>query len=157
MITIDDPAAKGELYDEIRRRRKLAEAYEEAEKLDLAKKERDEIAASVARSTELDDAGVQNVLRIEIKQRRDSAEAYIRANRTDLVDKELAEAAILEAYLPKQMSQEEIEVEVRTLIQELGASGPQDMNKVMPAAMSRLKGRADGRTVNQVVTRLLSQ
>lgn len=111
----------------------------------------------IQRIAELDDAGVQEVLRKEIKQRRESAEEYEKAHRTDLVDKELAEAAILEAYMPKQMSQEEIEVEVRSLIQELGASGPQDMNKVMPAAMSRLKGRADGRTVNQVVTRLLSQ
>ena|SRR5436190_3796503 len=111
----------------------------------------------IQRMAELDDAGVQDVLRKEIKQRRESAEEYEKAGRKDLTDKELAEAAILEAYLPKQMSQEEIEGEVRALIQELGASGPQDMSKVMPAAMARLKGRADGRTVNQVVTRLLSQ
>ena len=113
--------------------------------------------AEIQQITELDDAGVENVLRKEIKQRRESAEEYGRAKRQDLADKELAEVAILEAYLPQQMTEAEIEVEVRAIISELGASGPQDMNKVMPAAMSRLKGRADGRTVNQVVTRLLSE
>ena len=113
--------------------------------------------AEIQRMGELDDAGVQDVLRKEIKQRRESAEEYSRANRQELADKELAEVAILEVYLPQQMSPGEIEAEVRTLIGELGASGPKDMNKVMPAAMQRLRGRADGRTVNQIVTRLLSE
>src|SRR5438445_3136072 len=75
----------------------------------------------IHRMAELDDAGVQDVLRKEIKQRRESAEEYERAKRPDLAEKELAEAAILDAYLPRQMSQEEIESEVRALIQELGA------------------------------------
>ena len=104
----------------------------------------------------LDDTGVQAVLMKAIKQRRESAEEYRRANRDELADKELAEAAILEAYLPKQMTDEEIEAEIAPLISELGASGPKDMSRVMPAAMSRLKSRADGRAVNRVVARLLS-
>lgn len=112
--------------------------------------------AEIQRMAELDDSGVQDVLRKEIKQRRESAEEYENAGRKDRADTELAEVAILEVYLPKQMSAEEIEAEVRALIQELGASGPQDMSKVMPAAMARLKGRAEGRMVNQAVTRLLS-
>jgi uncharacterized protein YqeY len=112
--------------------------------------------AEIQKIGELDDAGVQDVLRKEIKQRRESAEEYSKANRQELADKELAEAAILEPYLPKQMSPEEIEAEVRAVISEIGASGPQDMSKVMPAAMQRLRGRADGRAVNQIVTRLLS-
>jgi uncharacterized protein YqeY len=69
----------------------------------------------------------------------------------------VAEAGVLEAYLPQQLSEAEIEAEVRSIIGELGATGPKDMSKVMPAAMSRLKGRAEGRTVNQVVTRLLNR
>src|SRR5438067_9075943 len=81
----------------------------------------------IQRMAELDDAGVQDVLRKEIKQRRESAEEYEKAGRKDRADLELAEVAVLEAYLPKQMSPEEIEVEVRALIQELGATGPQDM------------------------------
>jgi uncharacterized protein len=112
--------------------------------------------AEIERMGELDDAGVQDVLRKEIKQRRDSADEYRRGNRADLADKELAEVALLEAYLPRQMSEDEIEAEVRQIIAELGASGPQNMSKVMPVAMSRLRDRADGRTVNRVVSRLLS-
>ena len=71
----------------------------------------------------------------------------------DLADKERAEAAILEAYLPAQMSPEEIEAEVRAIIAEVGFT---EVSKVMPVAIQRLKGRADGRTVNQVVTRVLA-
>src|SRR5438045_4020745 len=83
--------------------------------------------AEIQRIGELDDAGVQEVLRKEIKQRRESAEEYTKANRQELADKELAEVAILEPYLPQQISPEEIEAEVRAIIGELGASGPQDM------------------------------
>ena len=92
--------------------------------------------AEISRMAELDDAAVQDILRKEIKQRRESAEEYARGKRNDLED--------------------EIAAEVRAVIAEVGASGPQDMSKVMPAAMARMRGRADGRTVNQVVTRLLS-
>lgn len=113
--------------------------------------------AEIQQRGELDDTGVQEVLRKEIKQRRESAEEYARAHRQDLADKELAEVSLLEVYLPKQMSEQEIEAEVRAVISEVGASGPKEMSKVMPVAMSRLRGRADGRLVNQVVTRLLSE
>ena len=113
--------------------------------------------AEIARIGELDEAGVQDVLRKEIKQRRESAEEYKRGNRQDLVEKELAEVAILEAYLPQQMSEAEIDAEARALLAEMGNPGPKDMSKVMPAAMARFKGRADGRTVNQVVVRLLAE
>ncbi len=100
---------------------------------------------------------MQELLRKEIKQRRQSAEEYKRGNRQDLVEKELAEVAILAAYLPQQMSEAEIETEARALLAEMGNPGPKDMSKVMPAAMSRFKGRADGRTVNQIVIRLLAE
>ncbi|MBF6612228.1 MAG: GatB/YqeY domain-containing protein [Chloroflexi bacterium] len=111
----------------------------------------------IERLAELDDAGVQNVLRKEIKQRRESAEEYERAKRIDLSDRENAEAALLEAYLPKQMSEAEIEEQVRAVISELGATGPSDIGKVMPAVLSRTKGLAEGRLVNRVVTRLLNE
>lgn len=113
--------------------------------------------AEIAKIAELDDAGVQDVLRKEIKQRRESAEEYARANRMDLAEKEQAEAALIEAYLPQQMSEAEIEAEVRAIVGEVGASGPRDLSKVMPVAMSRLKGRAEGRLVNKVVTSILSE
>ena len=112
--------------------------------------------AEISRMGELDDAGVQEVLRKEIKQRRESADEYARGGRADLAEKESAEAALLEGYVPGEMSEEEIAGEVRAIIAEVGATGPKDMGKVMPAAMARLRGRADGRAINQVVTRLLS-
>jgi uncharacterized protein len=113
--------------------------------------------AEIESMAELDDAGVQNVLRKEIKQRREAAEEFEKGKRPELAEKERAEAAVLEVYLPQQMSESEIEAEVRALVAELGVSEPKDMNKLMPAAMSRLKGRADGRLVNQVATRVLSE
>jgi len=107
----------------------------------------------INKMAELDDAGVQDVLRKEIKQRRESADEYEKGNRMDLADKERAEAAMLEAYLPAQMSAEEIEAEVRSIIAETGS---REVSKVMPLAIQRLKGRADGRSVNQVVTKVLA-
>src|SRR4051794_26117812 len=77
--------------------------------------------AEISRMGELDDAGVQDVLRKEIKQRRESHDEYARAGRTDLADKEAAEVAVLEVYLPQQMSEEDITTEVRAVISELGA------------------------------------
>jgi uncharacterized protein YqeY len=125
--------------------------------VDLAQKERAEVAAILAKHSELDEESLRNLLYKEIKHCRESAEEYKRGNRQDLVDKETAEAAILEAYLPRQMSEAEIETEARSLLAELGNPGPKDMSKVMPAAISRFKGRADGRTVNQIVVRLLAE
>lgn len=113
--------------------------------------------AEIARIGELDEQSVQEVLRKEIKQRRESAQDYQRGHRPELADKELAEASILEAYLPAQLSEAEIEAEVREVINEVGATGPNGMSKVMPAAMARLRGRADGHTVNRIVRALLAK
>lgn len=113
--------------------------------------------AEIARIGELDDAGVQDVLRKEVKQRRESAEEYQRANRMDLADRERAEVAVIEAYLPAQMSEEAVATVVRAIVAEVGATGPKEMNKVMPVAMSRLKGQADGRLVNKIVTEVLAE
>lgn len=157
MVTRGDPAAQGGIYDQIKQRRELAVKHEGSGNEEQAGEERKQIRDLVARHAALDDSGVEEVLRKEIKQRRDSADEYTRAKRADLAEKELAEIAVLQAYLPQQMSEAEIEAEVRAIISDLGVSGPQSMSKVMPAAMSRLKGRAEGRTVNQVVTRLLSE
>ena len=157
MVDLNDPSARGGVYDQVREHRKLAQEYEDEGKIDLAQNERAEVTSILARHSELDDEGLQDLLRKEIKQRRQSADEYKRGNRQDLVEKELAEVAILEAYLPQQMSEADIETEARALLAELGNPGPKDMSKVMPAAMSRFKGRADGRTVNQVIVRLLAE
>jgi uncharacterized protein YqeY len=105
---------------------------------------------------DLDDEGVLNVIRKEVKQRRDSIDIYEKANRTDLASKEEAEVAILNAYLPQQMSRDEIVVAARAIIERVGASGPADKGKVMPAIMAELRGKAEGREINAVVSELLS-
>jgi uncharacterized protein YqeY len=105
---------------------------------------------------DLDDEGVLNVVRKEVKQRRDSIDLYNKANRSDLAAKEEAEVAVLATYLPKQMTRPEIEAVARTIIERLGASGPADKGKVMPAVMAELRGKAEGRDINAVVTDLLS-
>jgi uncharacterized protein YqeY len=105
---------------------------------------------------ELDDAGVMDVIQKQAKQRRESIEEYRKAKREDLASREEAELAILQAYLPEQLSRDEIAAEVRAIIAETGASGPSDKNKVMPKAIAALKGRADGRAINEVVSELLS-
>jgi uncharacterized protein YqeY len=104
---------------------------------------------------ELDDEGVLNVVRKEVKQRRDSIDMYAKANRTDLVATEQAEIAVLMHYLPQQMSRDDIEIIAKGIIESLGASGPADKGKVMPAVMAELRGKAEGRDINSVVTELL--
>lgn len=104
----------------------------------------------------LTDADVLDVVQKQAKQRRESIEEFRKAGRADLVSREESELAILSAYLPQQLSREEITAEVKAVVTEVGASGPGDKAKVMPAAIARLKGRADGRAINEVVTELLS-
>ena len=103
----------------------------------------------------LSDQEVSDVIAHQAKQRRDSIDAFKKGGRQDLVDREAAELAILETYLPQQMTRDEIAAEVRAVIAETGASGPAGKPKVMPAAIARMKGRADGRLINEVVTELL--
>ena len=108
-----------------------------------------------ARQT-LDDQQVLGVISSQAKQRRQSIEAFKKAARDDLVQKEEAELEVLEAYLPAQLTRVEIIAEARKVMDETGASYPADKGKVMPVLMKRLGDRADGRTVNEVVTELLS-
>jgi uncharacterized protein YqeY len=105
---------------------------------------------------ELADDQVMQVIAKQVKQRRESIEEFTKAGRTDLAGKEEAEMVILQAYMPAQMGREEIEAEARKAIEEAGATGPQDKGKVMQVIMPRLAGRAEGRDINEVVTRLLA-
>lgn len=111
----------------------------------------------VERRGTLDDEGVLSVIARQAKQRRESIEEFKKGNRPDLVEKEEAELAILQEYLPAQASREEVETVVRQVILETGARGKQDMGKVMPQVISKLRGKADGRLISQVVQELLSQ
>jgi len=104
----------------------------------------------------LDDNEVLDVLNREIKQRKDSLQEFEKAGRDDLATTLQAEIAVLMDYMPQQLNEEEIKVIVQQTIQEVGASSKADMGKVMGALMPKVKGRADGKLVNQAVQQLLS-
>lgn len=104
----------------------------------------------------LDDQDVLDVLNREIKQRRDSLQDFEKAGREDLVAQLKQELDILSAYMPKQLSEDEVKVIVQQTIQEVGASSKADMGKVMGALMPKVKGLADGKLVNQIVSQLLA-
>jgi len=104
----------------------------------------------------LTDDDVIAVLSAAAKRRRDSIEQYRNGKREDLVAKETAELGIISAYLPAQMTDEEIEVIVRETLTETGASTMAEMGNVMKAIMPKVKGRADGKAVKNIVNRLLS-
>jgi uncharacterized protein YqeY len=99
----------------------------------------------------LDDAGVQGVIASEIKRRRDSVEQYRAGNRQDLADKEEAEIRILQGYLPAQLSEDELRAKVDAAIAATGAKGPKDMGAVMKALLPEVQGRAEGKTVSDMV------
>ncbi|UCG10918.1 MAG: GatB/YqeY domain-containing protein [Dehalococcoidia bacterium] len=112
--------------------------------------------AEIARQSSLNDTDILGVIAKQVKQRQESIESFKQGNRPDLLAQEEAEMAILNAYLPQQMSREEVIAEARRVIAEVGAAGPGDKGKVMPPLIAQLKGRADGRVINEVVTELLS-
>ena len=105
---------------------------------------------------EPEEADVIKVLQKEAKRRRDAAAEYTKVNRADLAASEEAELAIIEAYLPKMLSADELRPQIAAIIQEVGATSIADLSKVMPVVMQRFKGQAEGRTLNDVVRSLLS-
>lgn len=106
---------------------------------------------------EIDDAGIVKIIQKLVKQRKESAQQYNDAGRPELAENELAEAACMEVYLPKQLSEAEVEARLAEIISEVGASQPSDMGKVMGVATKRLAGLADGRLISSVVKRLLTK
>lgn len=103
------------------------------------------------KQVQLDDEGVIEVLAKEIKSRKDAIPEFERGNRPDLVQKLEAEIAILSEYMPEQLSKDEINCMIDEAIAEVGAKSAKDMGAVMKALMPRVKGRADGAVVNQMV------
>ena len=97
------------------------------------------------------------ILLSETKKRKEALEMYQKAGRTDLADQEQRELEIINEYLPKQMSKEEAEDIVKKIIQEVGAVSAKDFRKVMPAAMKELKGKIDGKVVQEVVKQQLGE
>lgn len=113
--------------------------------------------AEIAKRASLEDMDVLGVIAKEAKQRKESIEAFKQGNRQDLVAQEEAELVILEAYLPEQINRDEIVAIALKVIDEVGAQSLQDKGKVMSKLIPQLKGKAEGKAVNEVVTELLGQ
>jgi len=105
---------------------------------------------------EVTDQEIVKIIQKLVKQRKESAQQYNDAGRPELAENELAEAACMEVYLPKQLSEAELEAELAKIIAEVGATKPQDMGKVMGVATKKLAGLADGRAISTAVKKLLS-
>ena len=106
---------------------------------------------------EVDDAAVTKIIQKLVKQRKESAQQYTDAGRPELAENELAEAACTEVYLPKQLSEAEVEAKLAEIIAEVGAVQPSDMGKVMGVATKRLAGLAEGRLISTLVKKLLTK
>lgn len=104
---------------------------------------------------ELSDEEAMSVIRKSVKQRQDSVEQYTKGNRPELAAKEAAEIVILKTYLPPELSDAELESGVREIVASTGAQSKKDMGKVMKEATARYKGRADGKKIQEIVSRLL--
>lgn len=103
----------------------------------------------------LTDNAALKIMQKLVKQGKDSATLYQEQGRADLAEAELAQVAVIETYLPKQMSAEELETVLKEIIAEVGATGPQDMGKVMGAATKKLAGKAEGRAISAKVKEIL--
>jgi uncharacterized protein YqeY len=113
--------------------------------------------AEIAKQSALSDADILGVISKDVKRHQESIDAFKKGNRPDLVAKEEAEKVILQSYLPKQMSRDEVMAAAREVIAAVGATGPGDKGKVMQQLMPKLKGKADGKEINDMVTGLLGQ
>ncbi len=119
------------------------------------------LALSAVKNMEIDkgreatDEEITEVLTREVKRRREAIEGAEKAGRSDVADRERGELEILSVFLPKQLGEDEIELIVREVIAEVGAAGPKDRGRVMSVLMPRVRGKADGKVVNQVVERIL--
>jgi uncharacterized protein YqeY len=113
--------------------------------------------ATIDRDVALSETAMQETLAKEVKRRHDAAELYHKGGREDLATTEEAEAAILEVYLPRQLTPDELRPQLAEAIRELGGGGIAAMGKVMPVLMQRFKGQADGRVISQIAREILSQ
>ena len=107
-------------------------------------------------SAEISSETENKLLMKAAKQRKESAEIFSKEGRTDLASKELLELDVISRYLPKQLSEAEITGEVKKIIEQVGAKGPQDMGKVMGTATRQLAGKADGKLISDIVKKLLA-
>ena len=146
------------LYDQISediKKAMLAKDKVRLEALRGVKKEFIEAKTAKGASGELDDETAVKILQKMVKQRKESAEIYHSNGREELAEKEIDEVKVLEAYLPQQMSAEELRAALQKIIAEVGAQSPADMGKVMGVASKQLAGKAEGRAISEQVKALL--
>ena len=105
---------------------------------------------------EVTDGDILKMIQKLVKQRKEAAEQYVAAGRQELADNEMAEAAVMEKYLPKQLSEAEVEAKIKEIIAQVGATSIKDMGKVMGTANKALAGLSDGRTISTIVKKLLA-
>lgn len=134
----------------------LAREKVRLEALRGVKKEFLEAKTAKGANGELSDDTATKIMVKMVKQRKESAKIYEENNRQELADNELAEAAVIEEYLPRQLSAEELEAELKAIIAETGASSAKEMGKVMGVATKRLAGRAEGKLISAKVKELLA-
>ena len=147
------------LFDQISEDIKKAMLAREKVRLEAlrgVKKEFLEAKTAKGSNGELSDETAVKIMVKMVKQRRESARIYEENNRPELAAGELEEAAVIEAYLPKQLSEEELLAELKAIIAETGATGPKEMGKVMGVATKRLAGRAEGTLISAQVKELLA-
>ena len=133
----------------------LAKDKLKLEALRSVKKEFLEAKTAKGGTGELSDEAATKILQKMVKQRKDSADIYTQQQRPELAEKELAEVVVIEAYLPKQMTPEELEIALKEIITEINATGAQDMGKVMSIASKKLAGKTEGRAISEKVKQLL--
>lgn len=114
------------------------------------------LAKTAENGKPVDDAEIVKIIQKLVKQRKESAEIYSQQNRPELADNELAEVAVMERYLPKQLSEAEIEESLKGIIAQVGATSMADMGKVMGTATKALAGQADGKVISALVRKLLA-
>lgn len=147
-----------DLFDQISediKKAMLARDKTRLEALRGVKKEFLEAKTAKGANGQLSDETATKIMVKMVKQRKESAQIYAENNRPELAENELAEAAVIEEYLPKQLSAEELEAELKTIIAETGATSMKEMGKVMGVASKRLAGRAEGKLINAKVKELL--
>ena len=135
----------------------LAKDKVKLEALRGIKKEFLEAKTAKGSDGELNDETAIKILTKMAKQRKESADIYKQQNRPDLAEEELAQLAVIEQYLPAQLSEEELTAELKKIIEETGASSPKEMGKVMGVASKKFAGKADGKLISELVKKLLGE
>ena len=136
---------------------KTAMLARDAKKLDALRAMKSVVLLLKTSPEGLTEESATKALQKEVKKRRETADIYTKQNRADLAEVEIAQADVIEAYLPKQMSAEELKAEVEKMIAQVGATSPADMGKVMGVATKALAGKADGKAVSDLVKQLLAK